>query len=260
MKYGIVLGASSGVGAEIAKALVQYGRDERKVIGFHRGNHPKDAAAVASCPEIELREGDAGSDYLEAQALWEGTHDLPLNSVDVLVHSLSGASIGRAVDMAPQRVEKTFNQLAHSLVWWVRWLRISGSLGRGARVIALSNPCPDFYLQGGGVIGPAKAALESYVRVLAAELNPICGVTVNCLRFSTVVTPALEKVMPSAIERLTELHKSIVPMGRMQTASDVANLVKMLLTPEASWINGAIIDGTGGAPMMLMNHAFHGKR
>lgn len=258
--HAVILGCSSGVGAAIAKQMASLGLG---VFGVHRGNHLEEAEATHKAIRdmgvpVQFVVADAGATYATARDAFELlTASLPPQNVRVLVHSLSGASIGAAHRMQPEKVERTFNQLAHSFVWWTRWLK-DEYFEPGARVIALSNPCPDFYLRSSGVVGPAKAALEAYVRVLAAELKG--EPTVNCLRFSTVVTTALEKVMPTAIERLTLLHKEIVPAGRIQLPQDVADLVMMLVSPEARWLNGAIIDGTGGAPMMLMNYAFHGTR
>lgn len=180
--------------------------------------------------------------------------------VDVLVHSLSGASVGNILHQTPNQAEQTFNCLAHSFLWWVQGLYVTGMLAPGARIIALSNPCPDFYLRNSGVIGSAKAALESYVKSLAAELGPE-GYRVNCIRFSTVLTPALAKVMPEAgLMHMHKLHKSIVPAGRMQTADDVAKFVSLMVREESAWMNGAIVDLTGGAPSMLMDYAFYGMR
>ena len=44
-----------------------------------------------------------------------------------------------------------------------------GQLPLNSHCVALSSPCVDFYLRNSGVIGAAKAALESYVKTLAVE-------------------------------------------------------------------------------------------
>lgn len=260
--YGIVLGCSSGVGAAIARRLATLGYG---VVGFHRGNHPEEAAATeaairACAVPCYIRQADAGSTQMAAADAFAPMAGgfVDKRQVRVLVHSLSGASMGDAMLMSSEKVEKTFNNLAHSFLWWVQWLVRAERFHPNATAIALSNPCPDFYLRSSGVVGPAKAALEAYVGTLACELRG--KPTVNAIRFSTVVTPALRKVMPSAIERLDTLHKAIVPAGRIQECDDVADAVDLLLSPQAAWLNGAIIDATGGSPRMLMDYAFHGAR
>lgn len=259
--YGVVLGCSSGVGASIARRLAYMGYG---VIGFHRGNHPDDAKATEDainnlnvpCVFVQADAGSSPSDA--AEAFSSSIMPIDKRQIRVLVHSLSGASMGDAILMPPEKVEKTFNNLAHSFLWWVQWLTRAERFGLHGTAIALSNPCPDFYLRSSGVIGAAKAALEAYVGTLACELRG--KPTVNCIRFSTVITPALRKVMPAAIERLDTLHQAIVPAGRIQESTDVADVVEMLLSPQAAWLNGAIIDATGSSPRMLMDYAFHGPR
>ena len=65
---------------------------------------------------------------------------------------------------------------------------------QGARLLGLSNALHDSLLHNTGLIAPAKAALEMYVRQLAMELGPK-GYRVNLLKFPTVVTPALSTVL-----------------------------------------------------------------
>ena len=260
--YALVLGCSSGVGAAITKALAGAGYG---ILGFHRGHHSDEADALelacAATVPTRFFTLDAGThpDTISAeQARHCVTAAIRPGELRVLVHSLSGASIGNTLTLTPVQIERTFNNLAHSFLWWIQWLHERNLFATDGVALALSNPCPDFYLRDSGVIGAAKAALEAYVRMLAIELRG--APRVNCLRFATVRTPALEAVMPAAIPQLEALHRHIVPRGRMQTTDDVANLVAMLVSKPAWWLNGAIIDGTGGAPTMLMDYAFHGAR
>ncbi len=45
---------------------------------------------------------------------------------------------------------------------------------------------------------------------------------------------------------MNELHRQIVPAGRMQAALEVARFVALLDRDEAERMNGAIVDLTGG--------------
>lgn len=260
--YAVVLGASTGVGAEIAVELATRGY---KVIGFHRGRHQKEAAAVlarmqnATAYTAEFFALDAGS---SPEAVIRCVRELTSlvqtdRRIHVFVHSLSGAATGRVLPRAPEKLAQTFNHLAHSFLWWAQELHAQQLFTPHAKLIALSNPCPDFYLGNSGVIGAAKAALEVYVKLLAAEMGPH-GQRVNCVRFSTVLTPALCKVLPpEAIAKLSAIHRTLVPAGRMQTAADVAQFVGLMVSGQCEWMNGAVVDLTGAAPYMLMDQVFN---
>jgi NAD(P)-dependent dehydrogenase (short-subunit alcohol dehydrogenase family) len=253
-RRAVVLGAANGVGAAVAGLLYGHGWE---VYGFHRKNAPDVKALGPAYGRMWLHKGDVGSHpgFVEI-----GVHELSKvigkHEVDAVIHSLSGASLGSYIASEPKDIERTFNLLAHSFLWWTQTLLAADLLSPWAHIVALSNPCPDLYLRNTGVIGAAKAALEAYVRGLAVELGPL-GVRVNCIRFSTVVTPALGHVLgPEAKAGLEKLHEQIVPAGRIMTALDVAHIVSEHLNDE--WKNGAVIDATGGATLTLMDRAFYG--
>jgi 3-oxoacyl-[acyl-carrier protein] reductase len=259
--FAVVLGASTGVGASIAKHLgVLAGMN---VIGFHRGKHQAEANAVAdrireTGPRCDMFALDVGS---SAEAVGSGLASirnlLGEGAVRVFVHSLAGASVGNIMEQSEANVERTFNCLAHSFLYWCQGLDSMKLLAANARIIALSNPCADYYLTGTAAIGAAKAALETYVKTLAVVLGPK-GYRVNCVRFVTVLTPALRKTMPPAVlEKFEAIHARIVPAGRAQQARDVANFVTYLVTRD-TWANGAIIDYTGGLTSTLIDVAFNG--
>lgn len=250
----LVLGASVGVGAAIAKRLL---RDGYRVIGFHRGRHREEALkSFCLSANMTLVEMDVGSSFQRVHDGLDAVSELT-NSVNVVVHSLSGARFGHALDMMPLDVEKTFNNLAHSFLWWVKGLIDEEMLGPGARIVALSNPCGDLPLRNGGVIGAAKAALEAYVRSLAMELGPR-GMRVNAVQFGTVLTPAVQRLLVT--EKMADLHTQIVPVGRLCTADDVANFVAALVGPDCAWLNGAVLDATGGMLLTLLDYAYESAR
>jgi len=92
-------------------------------------------------------------------------------------------------------------------------------------------------------VGASKAALESMVRHMAAELAPQ-GVRINAISAGTVDTDAL-KFFPNR-EQLLEESSRRTPAGRLLTAQDVANTVVFLCTPFASMIHGQTIVVDGG--------------
>ncbi len=260
-RWAIVLGASAGTGAAIAAAVA---RDPGlHVFGVHRGHYPDDAAAVAEAVRaagrrVEMHVGDAGT----ADAAWAIAERFRAlagtRRVSLLVHSLSGASLGRFLDthgdrLTPRNVEKTFNYLAHSFLYWAQAAHELDLLAPHAHVLGLTNVLHDSLLHNTGLVAASKAALDMYMKHLAIELGRF-GHRVNLLKFPTVVTPALHALMgPEAIRRVDEVHKELIPAGRICTVDDVARFVSVLARPETQWVNGAMIDFTGGMMLRLLD-------
>ncbi len=174
------------------------------------------------------------------------------------MHSISGASLGRFLPTAPdaftpRHIEKTFNYLAHSFAYWAQALYALDLLAPGARLLGLTNVLHDSLLNNTGLVAASKAALQMYVRHLAIELGP-AGHRVNLLKFGTVATPAVRAVMgPEAMRRLEEVHRAMIPAGRILTGEDVAQFVSILAREETHWLNGATIDYTGGMTLRLLD-------
>jgi NAD(P)-dependent dehydrogenase (short-subunit alcohol dehydrogenase family) len=255
----VILGGSVGVGAAIAKRIAG------PTVVFHRGRHPEGIERVTDVgwPEMRFVELDVGRDrnavLLGINAVQHLLQEWELPAVGTLVHSLSGASVTNTLRTSLTQLERTFNNLAHSFFWWTQELVEHKMLAPNARILALSNPCVEFYLSNSGVISAAKAALEAYVRMLAVELGP-SGAKVNAVRFGAVVTPALQAVLgPQAVERLCALHHKLMPSGLMQTPDEIAKSIMVLLRDEFTAANGAVLDLDGGSVLKLMDYAFSEK-
>jgi enoyl-[acyl-carrier protein] reductase III len=93
------------------------------------------------------------------------------------------------------------------------------------------------------VVGASKAALESMVRHLAAELAGE-GLRINAISAGTVDTDAL-KHFPNR-EQLLEESRARTPAGRIVDPQDVANVAVFLCTEYASMIHGQTIIVDGG--------------
>lgn len=262
-QWAVVLGVSSGSGAAIGLALAQSrGLD---LFGLHRGHYPEAAATlanqVAACGQrAEFLVDDAGN----ADAAERGAQQLLKiagpRSVKVLVHAIANGSVGHLVGPKPmhaKQVQKTFDAMAHSFLYWVQALVAHDFLAPGARIFGLSNPCCESLLHNVGVISAAKAALEMYVRHLAFELGPH-GFRVNLIKYGAVETAALKHIFTDdAWKNLVAQHAAMIPAGRMVTVQEVVDLVALLMSDAALWFNGATIDFSGGQAQSLYNAMMH---
>ncbi len=265
--WAAIIGVSAGTGAALARSL---SRDPGyNIFGVHRGHHPQSAAVLAS--EIQsagkqslfcLGEGGtAEAAKIHAQSLLEKAGP---KSLCFFVHSIANASLGSLAsgqeDQLPARkIQKTFESMCHSFVYWIQELLAHDLPAPGARFLALGNTLGESMVRRCGLVAAAKAALESYTKTLAIELGPR-GYRVNMLKFPTVITPAVRTVYgENALSHVERVHEQMTPSGRMCTPDEVARFVSVLASGACEWINGATIDFTGGMTLNLMDLLIHSK-
>ena len=87
-----------------------------------------------------------------------------------------------------------------------------------------------------------RAGLEAAARVAAKELASR-GITVNVVRPGATDT---ETLRAGTSDRAIEAMATSNAMRRLGTPDDIAGAVMMLVSPDAAWVTGAIIDATGG--------------
>ncbi len=86
-----------------------------------------------------------------------------------------------------------------------------------------------------------KAAVIAMTKTLGKELAKT-GVLVNAIAPAVVDTPMNAKTAPDVLEHIT----SLIPMGRIGQASEVAELVAWLASDKVSFSTGAVYDISGG--------------
>jgi NAD(P)-dependent dehydrogenase (short-subunit alcohol dehydrogenase family) len=91
----------------------------------------------------------------------------------------------------------------------------------------------------------SKGGLLSLSRYIAGEVAPH-GITVNCIAPSRVET---EMTRFNAAPEVTARKVSETPLGRLGTVDDMAGAIVFLVSPDASFMTGAVLDVNGGSFM-----------
>lgn len=242
-KYALVTGASRGFGREIALRLAREGVNV--IVNYRRSK--SDAQMVAD----EINSGGAG---VRAVALRgdvgdeESLHKLfdaikgEFPRLDIVVANAAFGVPGELMEATVRHFEVTMSASARSLLHLAQHAvpMMSGGWGR---IVSITSEGGQKVLPGYGVVGPAKAALESITRYLAVELAQK-GIVVNGVMAGPCFTRSFGAI-PGAKERV-EQTVCRAPMRRLIEEKDVANTVAWLCSNEAGMIVGQFIFVDGG--------------
>ena len=121
-------------------------------------------------------------------------------------------------------------------------------IGRGSSIVFISSAGARTARPGYAALGNGKALAESIIRYLVPELAPL-GIRINAVAPGLVHTTSVAKMTGSdeiAAKRVAQAAAAN-PSGRASRDSDYAAVVEFLLTPEAEFIQGQVIQANGGA-------------
>ena len=245
-KVLLVTGGSRGIGAAICRLGAAAGY---RVAVNYTSN---EAAAKALVAEIEAAGGEAfavkGDVGVEADivAMFEAV-DRAYGRLDALVNNAGVVDVKARVDeMSQARLERMMriNVIGSFLCAREAVRRMSSKHGgQGGAIVNISSAAaihgsPGEYVD----YAASKAAIDTFTLGLAREVATE-GVRVNAIRPGIIDTEIhASGGQPDRVERFRDM----LPMKRAGTADEVAHAVLYLLSEEASYTTGAILNVSGG--------------
>lgn len=242
----LVTGGSRGIGAAVAR--IAAGRGWRVAVNYAENA----AAAEALVREIRDASGEAiairGDVGVEADVvrMFEAV-DRAYGPLDALVNNAGVvARKGRVEDMDAARLERMMrvNVIGSFLCAREAVRRMSTRHGgRGGAIVNVSSVAavhgsPGEYVD----YAASKGAIDSFTVGLAREVAEE-GIRVNAVRPGIIATEIhASGGQPDRIERL----RGLVPMKREGEVDEVAHAVLWLLSGEASYTTGAVLNVSGG--------------
>lgn len=226
-KHFLVIGGTSGIGAEITNQLVQQGN---RVTVISRG------MANQTNPSSSIH-------HLTADVV---NQQLPIPTID---HPLDGlVYCPGSINLKPFRSLKAddfVQDFQVNLVGAVRCIQqyLPKLLeGNNPSILLFSTVAVQTGMAFHASVSAAKGAVEGFGKALAAELAP--KVRVNVIAPSLTATPMAEKLTNS--EAKLKASEERHPMKRIGQPADIAAMAKHLLSDEASWITGQVFHIDGG--------------
>jgi 3-oxoacyl-[acyl-carrier protein] reductase len=240
-KVAIVTGASSGIGAGIAKA---FGAEGAVVIVNYNSSKSGADAVVAS---IET----AGGTAFAVQADMSKSADVTRlfdrviadhGKVDVLVNNAGVAVFEMVADLTEDAFHKQFN--VNVLGYFLATREAVKHFGdAGGSIVNISSILSTHPSAGASVYSATKAAVDNMTYGLARELGPR-KIRVNAIMPGYTNTPATDGNFGGdiGVRLLAE-----TPLGRVGEPEDIAPTAVFLASDDSHWVSGESIRVTGGA-------------
>jgi 3-oxoacyl-[acyl-carrier protein] reductase len=255
-KRAIVMAASRGLGFACAQALAREGcdlvicsRDEERIRGA------AGEITLTTGARVHAMAADVSSEP-EARALVHAAVS-QYGGLDIVVHNAGGPPAGDFFSMTEAQWQKAFEQ---NLLSFVRIVRAAApemkKIGAG-RILTIASssikqPIPNLILSNAlrtGVWGTAKT--------LSRELAS-ANILVNVIAPGRILTERIDEIDRATAERsgtpLDDVRRNSaasIPLGRIGTPEEFANLVTFLASDAASYITGQAITVDGGAGTAL---------
>jgi NAD(P)-dependent dehydrogenase (short-subunit alcohol dehydrogenase family) len=230
----LVTGATSGIGREIALQLASRGAE----VVVQGRNAERGAKTVR---DIENAGGKARFVTADLNNI-EDVRRLAAESgpVDILINNAGVYEFGSTVETDAATFDEHVNVNLRAPYMLVQQLvPAMAARGRGA-VVNVSTLAASVATRGAGIYGATKAGLEQLTRVWADEFGE-SGVRVNAVAAGPTDTPGAA-ALPGVLDTIA----AITTMKRVADASEIASAVVFLASPDASYVNGAILHATGG--------------
>jgi 3-oxoacyl-[acyl-carrier protein] reductase len=242
-KTAVVTGAGRGIGKAIALKLAELGANI--VINYRSSS--KEAEELIK--EIEDKgskaiaiQGDV-SVFVEAENIMKKAVEA-FGSLDILVNNAGITKDGLILRMKEDDFDKVievnlkgaFNCIRHATPIMMK--QKVGKIVNISSVVGVTGNAGqvNYSAAKAGIIGITK----STARELASR-----GITVNAVAPGFIQTDMTEVLS----DKVKESTINSIPLKRMGTAQDIANLVAFLSSPSADYITGQVINVDGGMVM-----------
>ena len=238
-KVAVITGAASGIGLATAVKFAQEG-------AFIAICDLNQAGIDAAIKEVEAVGGQALGYIVDVTkpdqiAAMRDALLAEKGRIDVLVNNAGIVMDAQLIKMTEDQFDKVIDINLKGTYNMARAL-VDTMVAQGAGVILNASSVVGVYGNFGQTnYAATKFGIIGMVKTWAKELGKK-GIRANAVCPGFVATPIL-KAMP---EKVLQGMEEKVPMRRLADPSEIANVYAFLASDEASYINGAAIEVTGG--------------
>ncbi len=239
-KKGVVTGATRGIGRAITEALLAQGAT---VVGLYGGNQAAAQAMQADCAQyadrLILQQLDI-SDYAAVAAFFTDL-EAKWETLDILVNN---AGIRRDAVLPMMKEEDWRRVIDVNLTGGYNTCKFAVPLmmkQKYGRILFITSPMGHLGFVGQANYSASKAGQVGLMKSLSKEVAKR-KITVNCVSPGFISTDLIDDLTEAQVKE----YKKMVPANRFGAPAEVAEAALFLLSDRAAYINGAVLEITGG--------------
>lgn len=248
-QVALVTGGAQGIGRAIAEGLAENGASVA-ILDVDEESAGRTAVEIAARGRRAIA---LAGDVADAKRMDDVNEEIlhQLGPIGILVNN---AGINTLKERRPihEYVESDWNNILRvdlTGVFIVSKAIVPTMIARGGgRIVNIASVAGLVPLRLQSAYVAAKAGVVNLTRSMALELGPQ-NILTNCVAPGSIVTRGTRALFYGPEGDKTEIAKSLlshVPLGRPGTPEEIAHAVMFLVSPEASYVNGAILTVDGG--------------
>jgi NAD(P)-dependent dehydrogenase (short-subunit alcohol dehydrogenase family) len=238
-RVAVITGGGAGIGEAIGRALAAEGCT---ICIVDRDGDAASKAAASLGPQTQSVAVDVGNAAAVAQAFERIIANY--NRLDILVNAAGVLSTGLVADLPITEWQRVSEVNLSGVLYCAKAAIPFMKEKRRGRIINIASVSA---MRGGGSVGntlygTTKAGVVALTMGLARELGPD-GITVNA------IAPAVADTAMTHTALTEDARRKIlarIPLGRLASLSDIADLAVFLASDRANFITGAVIPVDGG--------------
>ena len=231
-KIAVVIGGHDGIGGAIAQRFAAEGATV-----YATSRRADESDVVHGAGALRARRVDA-SDVAALDSFFEAVRSEE-GRVDVLAVSAGLSDHATLDEVSEDHFDRTFGLNVRSLLFATK--AATAIMRDGGSVVLVGSIAGAIGTKGYGVYGASKAAIRAFARTWANELAPR-GIRVNVV----APGPTDTAMFAAASDEMRETLTTLIPLGRMGRADEVASAALFLASEESSFVTGAELPVDGG--------------